>query len=432
MNKMVNLFSSEKDKSNGNAMDFTMNAGVSLQSLVHKKDFSYRDSELIFRYLREQAEYVPFGLYLRRYIYKNTGMSDAFTSISDNTYYEVLKNCFIKTQTPSSFHKTSTTIKVLINGWLKASTVNRESVFLIGFALNMPVEDVSLFLTRAICDYDFNFNNPEEVIYWHCYRNKLPASHAIKMINEYSGKDFDPSNVKYDSFSYENISLTFSAKRQIRWNGEITITAPERNYIGDKDQDIMNYLLALRMRNRKYKYSLTAYMQFRDLLNRVKEALQKERDEEIAMEGDCELPVEKIVKKKIRESDVEKALYSTVPLVSGNLKNTTYSVLGKTFAKHRLTRQRISKLLSGKTAVSRFDLITIYFLLVVKMELNNPITRYKTFVRDTDDILKKCFMGPLNISNLYEAFILVCLLTEDPICSFSDVWAMAYDESELL
>ena len=96
MNKLVNLFSSEKDKSNGNAMDFTMNAGVSLQSLVHKKDFSYRDSELIFRYLREQAEYVPFGLYLRRYIYKNTGMSDAFTSISDNTYYEVLKNCFIK------------------------------------------------------------------------------------------------------------------------------------------------------------------------------------------------------------------------------------------------------------------------------------------------------------------------------------------------
>ena len=66
------------------------------------------------------------------------------------------------------------------------------------------------------------------------------------------------------------------------------------------------------------------------------------------------------------------------------------------------------------------------------MELNNPVTRYKTFVRDTDDILKKCFMGPLNISNLYEAFILVCLLTEDPICSFSDVWAMAYDESELL
>lgn len=431
MNKLANLFSSEKVKSNGNAMDFTMNAGISLQSLVHKKDFSYRDSELIFIYLREQAEYVPFGLYLRRYIYKNTKMSNSFASISDNTYYEVLKNCFMKTQTPSSFHKTSTTLKVLINGWLKASTVSRESVFLIGFALNMPVEDVSLFLTRAICDYDFNFNNPEEVIYWHCYRNKLPASHAIKMINEYNRKDFDPENVKYDSLSYENIISTFSTKRQIRWDGEITITAPERNYIGDKDQDIMDYLLTLRMRNRKYKYSLTAFIQFRDLLNKVKEALKKERDEELMMEADFVTPDKKIVKKEIRDADIEKALYSAVPLVRGNLKNTFYSFWGKTFAQHRLTRQRISKLLSGKTAVSRFDLITICFLLVAKKEFNNPISRYKTFVKETDDILKNCFMGPLNISNLYEAFILVCLLTEDPICSFSDVWEMAYDESEL-
>ena len=93
-----------------------------------------------------------------------------------------------------------------------------------------------------------------------------------------------------------------------------------------------------------------------------------------------------------------------------------------------MTRQRISRLLSGKAAVSRFDLITINFLLVAKKEQTNPILRYKNYVATTDDVLKKCFMGPLNLSNLYEAFILACLLTEDPICSFSDVWEMAYDD----
>ena len=38
-------------------------------------------------------------------------------------------------------------------------------------------------------------------------------------------------------------------------------------------------------------------------------------------------------------------------------------------------------------------------------------------------------MSPLNISNLYETFILACLLTEDPIYTFSDIWEMAYEDS---
>lgn len=428
MNFLANLLSTGKIKTNGGALDFTMNAGVSLQSLVHKEDFSNRDSELIFKYLREHAEYVPFGLYLRRYIYRRMDMSADFKSVSDNTYYEIIKNCFIRTKTPYSFHKTSTTIKVLINGWLKASTVNRENVFLLGFALKMSVEDVSLFLTRAICDYDFNFNNPEEVIYWHCYRNNFPASHALKMIDKYNATDVNSLGVDYDRLSYEDISSSFLTRHQISWDGEMTIPVIDRNLIGHTDQDIIDYLLTLRLRNRKYKYSLTAYTQFCRILDEAKEEIKRERDEEQFMEAEYIALKEKTANKEVRSADIEKALYSAVPLVSGNLKNITYSVLGKSFARHRLTRQRISRLLSGKAAVSRFDLITINFLLVAKKEQTNPILRYKNYVATTDDVLKKCFMGPLNLSNLYEAFILACLLTEDPICSFSDVWEMAYDD----
>ena len=429
MNILAKLLSVGKSKANDSNLDFTMNAGVSLQSLVHKKDFSYRDSELIFKYLREQAEYVPFGLYLRRYIYRRMDMSADFETISDNTYYEVLKNCFIETKTPYSFHKTSTTIKVLIKGWLRASTAGRESIFLLGFALKMPVEDVSLFLTRAICDYDFNFNNPEEVIYWHCYRNGLSASHALEMIDKYTTTDFNPSDVDCDRFSYEDISSTFLTKSQISREGEMTIPIIERNRIGHTDRDIMDYLCSLRLRNRKYKYSLTAYTEFCKILDEAKEEIRRERDQERLMEADYLALKEKSVNKEVRSADIEKALYSAVPRVSGNLKNMTYSVLGKSFARHRLTRQRISRLLSGKAAVSRFDLITLSFLVIAKKEMTDPIFRFKNFLAATDDLLKKCFMGPLNISNLYEAFIVACLLTEDPICSFSDVWEMAYENT---
>ena len=429
MNTLANLFSSEKEMAYGKGIDFTITASINLQSLVRKKDFSYRDSELIFNYLLEQSEYTPFCTYLRRYIYKHNNMSGPFETVPNSTYYEVLKDCFHETKTPSSFHKTSTTFKVLSNGWLNASTVNRESIFLLGFALKMPVEDVSLFLTRAICDNDFNFNDPEEVIFWHCYRNNLSANHAKGMIDEFNKKYADPSNVNINSFSYEDISSSFSTRRHIKWNGELTITTSERNYIGDTDQDIMDYLLILRLRNRKYKYSLTAFTQFHELLAKAKELLKKERHDEMLMEAEFIIPRKTIEVENIRDADIEKALYSGVPLVSGNLKNIAYSSLGKSFAQHRLTRQRISRLVSGKAAVSRFDLITINFLVFSKSEFSNPITRYKSFVVDTDSVLKKCFMGPLNVSNLYEAFILCCLLTEDPIYSFSDVWEMAYDQS---
>lgn len=33
----------------------------------------------------------------------------------------------------------------------------------------MSADDVSDFLTRVLREQDFDFHNPEEVIYWYCY-----------------------------------------------------------------------------------------------------------------------------------------------------------------------------------------------------------------------------------------------------------------------
>ena len=429
MDKWTDLIAEQSIKKKGSSLDFTMNAGFHLQSLIHKEDFSIRDSELIFKYLLDHLEYIPFGLYLRRYIYTRLKMKGDFEAISDTVFCEALKNCFIETRTPKSFHNTTSTINVLVNGWLKAPSINRENVFLLGFAMNMPVEDVSMFLTRAICDYDFNFNNPNEVIYWHCYRNNLSARHAMKMIDEYNADQGVPGNDEASMMPFEGGDAYYTLPDLTSWNGDQTITAAQRNMIGDTDQAIMNYLQFLRLRNRNYKYSLTAYKEFCALLNDAKDKIKSERIKELEIESDFILPEKKRTTVVIREADVEKALYSAVPLVKGNLKNITFSLLGKSFAQHRLTRQRISRLLSGKAAISRFDLITLNFLVLAKNDFENPIQRYKTFVEKTDEILKKCFMSPLNISNLYETFILACLLTEDPIYTFSDIWEMAYEDS---
>ena len=38
-----------------------------------------------------------------------------------------------------------------------------------------------------------------------------------------------------------------------------------------------------------------------------------------------------------------------------------------------------------------------------------------------------CFLGELYISNPYECFVLMCILSEDPLGPYADVWEKSYD-----
>ena len=60
-----------------------------------------------------------------------------------------------------------------MKGWLGASCVKRQTVFLLGFGLRMQVEDVSDFLVKVIKEEDFNFYDKDEVIFWYCYKNQM-------------------------------------------------------------------------------------------------------------------------------------------------------------------------------------------------------------------------------------------------------------------
>ena len=49
------------------------------------------------------------------------------------------------------------------------------------------------------------------------------------------------------------------------------------------------------------------------------------------------------------------------------------------------------------------------------------------FLNTTNEILEKCGMGELYVSNPYECFVLVCILSDDPLGTYADVWEMSYD-----
>lgn len=152
-------------------LDYTVDAARKINDIIWEEEFDESDAELIFDYLYNRIHLVSFGDYLKRYIYEKAEIPGEFSKVNNRIYQDILLSEFVENHVPFSTHPTTTKARNLVKGWLTHDTIRRESVFLLGFGLRMRVEDVSYFLTKALREQDFNFNNPQEVIYWFCLKN---------------------------------------------------------------------------------------------------------------------------------------------------------------------------------------------------------------------------------------------------------------------
>ena len=86
--------------------------------------------------------------------------------------------------------------------------------------------------------------------------------------------------------------------------------------------------------------------------------------------------------------------------------------------------------MSDASQIDRFDLITLqFFIFALKVdEFPRAKPRYIRFIDDMNRILEDCCMGPLYIANPYECFILMCVLSDDPMGTYADVVEMSYLE----
>ena len=153
--------------------EFTRRAAQRFRQVVSLDGFEDEDADVIFHYLYKEMELVSFGDYLKRYVYERAELEEPFSQVPQEVYREIVVESFKETYTPKSMSPTSAKLSSLVNNWLTQASVKRETVFLLGFGLRMSTEDVSDFLTRVLREQDFDFHNPEEVIYWYCYRNHL-------------------------------------------------------------------------------------------------------------------------------------------------------------------------------------------------------------------------------------------------------------------
>lgn len=59
-------------------------------------------------------------------------------------------------------------------------------------------------------------------------------------------------------------------------------------------------------------------------------------------------------------------------------------------------------------------------------EYPNVKRRYTSFIEETNKLLERCLLGQFYITNPYECFVLMCILFEDPLGTYADVWEMSF------
>ena len=136
-------------KKEGN-LDFTVRAKESFLGAVKDPYFRDRDSGVIFDLLRSGLRIVPFGDYLKRYIYRKAELQGDYAEIPVSVYQEILCEEFRERQVPCSFTPSSLRLRNAAKNWLEQQAVNRQVVLLLGFGLGMDAGDVDMFLTKAL------------------------------------------------------------------------------------------------------------------------------------------------------------------------------------------------------------------------------------------------------------------------------------------
>ena len=422
---------------NTGGFDFTDAAWESLYDTVDDTLFLDKDAKLMYDSLRRRLRAIPFGNYLKRYIYEKAGLSGRYDEIPLKEYELIRRESFADNCTPASFVPTSAKLSALSKNWLTQQTVKRNVVFLLGFGLNMSADDVNLFLTKALREYEINPKNPFEVLCWYCYRHRFnylkfeklwdiyekipPNQYDMGLL--YSEHAIGVRNTMHSIHDDAALIAHLSKLKATNTASRMSVTAKEQFYslydearriiadLYNQAEDELNYDALM-----EYQQKLTSSNRLYD--HEIAERIKKFRSEKRSF-----------VKEDITESDIEHVICSAIPTDRhGNLTPSKASKLNEQFVGRRFSRQRIGEILSGNAEINRFDLITLNFL-IYSQKLNdypNPERRYVQFLKSTNEILEKCLMGEIYIQNPYECFVLMCILSEDPLGTYADVWELSY------
>ena len=420
-------------------LDFTLNALNNMYDTVDDENFFEQDAHLIYDSLKNKLRSIPFGDYLKRYIYKKAEIETPYSETPLKEYQLIIRDSFSDNNTPPSFTPTTAKLSALSKNWLTQQTVKRNVIFLLGFGLRMSTEDVNMFLTKGIREPEINFKDPFEVICWYCYKNKYSYLKFEKLWATYN--DTSPSDLNMNRF-YEDYTIGvrnsaanihsdaallahLSNLKTVSNRTHISVTA--RKYFDELYDEARDLVADIYNKEKEEEHgnAVSEYIQKLSNNERMYDYEKRERIEDFRAKRII------FTRKDITESDIEHVICAAIPTDRhGNLTPAKASELNAQFSGKRFSRQHIGEILADKAEISRFDLITLNFF-VFSQKLDqypDEKQRFMEFWDSTNNILNNCFMGKLYIQNPYECFVLMCILSADPLGTYADVWELSYNK----
>ena len=389
--------------------DFTKQAVSDIRHIVKMTEEQDMNSGELLQTFLQEIRLVPFGDYLKRYLYRmvldsvdaDSGKKLSYTEIDLNTYRKLIMDSFYENHAPYALTETLTPARKIVTRWLTQQSVNRSVVMCLGFGLRMRPEEVSHFLQKALLEEDFNPYDPEEVIYWYCFDQELPYAKALHYLE------------LYKNYSVEK------KKRSYKKNWFRIVRSVE--YKMNPEHSLLRYLE--RLKSGAIEHSQGARQEFLRLYDEVREAIVRVRGQYSKPYGTH------LTMDKITPVDIEKELYAGVPRNSyGNMKRTSMSLLTEHLGIHFLSRQRITKLLNDQYVVRRYDLITLCFYIHASESNRSSREMFLSFVKDINERLTRVGMRELYPANPYESFLILCLLSEMPLVTYSDMLESSFHE----
>ena len=383
--------------------DFTRKAIRHIHKIVNSEDFEDMDVDMIFDLLLNEMEIVSFRDYLKRYIYERVELEEPFRKVPDEVYKEIIMDSFASYRAPHSFTPTTVKWGMTVKRWLEQENVQRSTIFLLGFGLKMTEEDVSEFLTKVIQEEDFDTSSPRELIFRFCYKKGLPYSKAAEYLDYY--QKLDQASLPEESVLWED--------------------APAGDFSPDNENELLSLLRRVKTSGMTEQKAGLRRRCFLSLYEKCREIIADMYQDDENIQG----TKKDWTPEQISPADIEKMLSEGIPLtVNGNLKKMSASLLGRQFRQKRITRQRLDCLLKNEMEADRYDLITLQFFISAQDEEEDPQERCRNFVDKVNEMLEECGMMKLYPANPFEAFVLMCLLTDIPLLTWYDVWEKSYAE----
>ncbi len=373
------------------AYSYTLQAWQNIKEAVSSEMFFSADDTMTCSILLHNINEIPFQKYLKRYLYKKAGILKPFSSVPTEVYEEIMVDAFHQSGTPCSFTACTTRLSQAVRNWLTRDEASRSSILLMGFGLYMSVEDINEFLVKANHDSVLDADDPQEAICLYCYRHSYRYAKYQQLWKLYQKMD--------NRLDVRLIEENQPPGRQ------------ESRLIIQQDVELLTRLMERKNFLGPTSIQCHAFDTYQKLYN------------------DTQKQIQSVSVRKGSPRSIERILSAAIPLDSnGNLIPAQKAFSSLKFAQKRISRQRIHRILTRVQRPNRYDLLTLQFFLLSEqlMDMDDRQKALRKFLDTAGGMLTDCGYGEIYAADPFDAFLILCMLTCDPLGTYSDVMETAY------